>query len=215
MRQPGRMNGAIALLCAVVTGLPLAACGSAGDSGIGSTFGNLIAFNSTKAPAPLEIKDKGVEVNCPDVQILDGKSAYRTFTGADKSNESVKYQFSFGELSRECTATSEQISIRVGISGLVLAGPAGGAGNFQVPVRLVIRRDATNQPVVDKLYRIDASIGSGALQAPFTLVTEPLSVPFLHTDADYDYSIYVGFDTATDKPQKPQKPVRASKRRAG
>ena len=204
MRQSSRGNRGFALLFSGVFVLPLAGCGSSPDGGVSSTLGNLIAFNSPTAPSVRENKESPVvEVECPEVMISEGQSAFRTYAGADKSSAGVKHQYSFGEMSRECIATKDRIDIRVGVSGYVLAGPMGGPGAFQVPVRVSVRRDSDGQIVQTKTYRIAAAITAEQPQAPFAVVTEPLSVPFLRTEANMDYSIFVGFDATPEKPQKP------------
>ena len=204
MRQALIGNRGLALLFSGFFVLPLAGCGSTPDGGVSSTLGNLIAFNSPKAPAAREIRESGiVEVECPEVLIADGQSAFRTYAGADKSSAGVKHQYSFGEMSRECSATKERINIRVGVAGYVLSGPMGGPGAFQVPVRVSVRRDSDGQIVQSKTYRIAASITADQAQAPFSVVTEPLTVPFTRTEANMDYSIFVGFDGTPEKPQKP------------
>jgi hypothetical protein len=204
MRQSLQRNRGVALLFSGLFLLPLAGCGSSPDGGLSSTFGNLIAFNSPTAPPIRENKESGsIEVECPEVLVADGQAAYRTYAGADKSSAGVKHQYSFGEMSRECIATKDRIDIRVGVSGYVLSGPMGGPGAFQVPVRVSIRRDSDGQMLQTKTYRIAAAITAEQPQAPFAVVTEPLTVPFIRTEANMDYSIFVGFDATPEKPQKP------------
>jgi hypothetical protein len=199
-----RWNRGSALLLSGFFLLPLAGCGSTPDGGLSSTFGNLIAFNSPTAPQIRENREAGaVEVECPEVLVAEGQAAFRTYAGADKSSAGVKHQYSFGEMSRECIATKDRIDIRVGVAGYVLSGPMGGPGSFQVPVRVSIRRDSDGQIVQTKAYRIAAAIPADQAQAPFSVVTEPLTVPFTRTEANMDYSIFVGFDATPDKPQKP------------
>ena len=205
MRQSGRTNRSFGLLITGLFALPLAGCGtSPSDGGMGSTLGNLIAFNSSKAPPVREVKGPvEVEVECPDVLVADGQAAMRTYAGADKSSAGVKHQYSFGEMSRECIATKDRIDIRVGVAGYVLSGPMGGPGAFQVPVRVSVRRDSDGQIIQSKTYRIAAAITAEQPQAPFAVVTEALTVPFIRTEANMDYSIFVGFDASPEKPQKP------------
>ena len=203
MRRSLRSNRGFGLLFSGMFLLPLAGCGSATDGGVSSTLGNLIAFNSPTPPPVRENKEAPVlEVECPEVMISEGQSAFRTYTGADKSSAGVKHQYSFGEMSRECIATKDRIDIRVGVSGYVLSGPMGGPGAFQVPVRVSIRRDSDGQIVQSRTYRIAAAITAEQPQAPFAVVTEPLSVPFTRAEANMDYSIFVGFDATPEKPQK-------------
>jgi len=204
MRQSLRWNRGLPLLFSGLFLLPLAGCGSTPDGGLSSTFGNLIAFNAPTAPPIREIRDGGVvEVECPEVLVADGQSAFRTYAGADKSSAGVKHQYSFGEMSRECIATKDRIDIRVGVAGYVLSGPMGGPGSFQVPVRVWVRRDSDGQVVQSKTYRIAVAITAEQPQASFAVVTEPMTVPFTRTEANMDYSLFVGFDASPEKPQKP------------
>jgi len=170
---------------------------------MGSTLGNLIAFNSPVAPPVREVKTTNeVDVECPEVLVAEGQAAFRTYAGADKSSAGVRHQYSFGEMSRECRAVDGHIDIRVGVSGYVLAGPMGGPGAFQVPVRVSVRRDSDGQAVQSKLYKVAATIAPDQTQASFSIVTDPLTVPLLREDASQDYSIFVGFDGSPEKPQK-------------
>jgi hypothetical protein len=205
MRQPIGTNRSAALLLTGLLALPLAGCGSSpSEGGMGSTLGNLIAFNSTTAPPAREIKGSNeVDVECPEVLVADGQAAFRTHAGADKSSASVRHQYSFGEISRECRGVDGRIDIRVGVSGYVLSGPMGGPGSFQVPVRVFVRRDSDGQTVQSKTYKVAATNPPDQAQGPFSIVTEPLTVPLLRTDASQDYSIFVGFDGTPEKPQKP------------
>ncbi len=171
---------------------------------MGSTLGNLIAFNTSTAPPIRDVMGANeVEVECPDVLVTDGQAAMRTYAGADKTSAGVKHQYSFGEMSRECRAAEGRIDIRVGVSGYVLAGPMGGPGGFQVPVRVSVRRDSDGQMMQSKVYKIAATIPGDQAQTAFSFVSDPLTVPLLRTDASQDYSIFVGFDGSPDKPQTP------------
>ena len=205
MRQSSRSTRSLSLLLTGVFALPLAGCGtSPSEGGMASTLGNLIAFNATTPPPLREIKGANeVDVECPEVLVADGQASMRTYAGADKSSAGVKHQYSFGEMSRECRAVDGRIDIRVGVSGYVLSGPVGGPGAFQVPVRVFVRRDSDGQTVSSKTYKVAATIAADQTQAAFSVVTEPLTVPLLRTDASQDYSLFVGFDGTPEKPRKP------------
>ena len=203
MRWSGQTKRGLSLVFAGVLSLPLAACGGApSDGGLGSTLGNLIAFNSTTAP-PLPARGPSeIDVECPEVLVAEGQSAMRTYAGADRSNASLRHQYSFGEMSRECRAVDGKVDIRVGVSGYVLAGPLGGPGSFQAPVRISVRRDSDGQIVQSRTSRVAATIAAGQAQADFAVVSEPLTVPLIRTDVSQDYSIFVGFDGSPDRPQQ-------------
>jgi hypothetical protein len=207
MRANGLHRGAVALAGLAMLGL--AGCGSKGEDA-GNTLGNLFAYQSAKAPPVAATASSPRDIGCPAIAVAEGQAAYRVYAGSDHSNDAVKQQFSLGDLSRECSARDSQLTMRVGVAGYVQAGPVGGPGSFSVPIRLVVRRESDQQIVATKSYRVAATIPAGDTQAPFTLVTEPISVPALSNASEEDYTIYVGFDSgATDKPQKPKPRRRA------
>ncbi len=213
MRETGLKRAAASLALLI----PIAGCSTinpAADPG-GGSFGDLFSRSSTPAAqtAAAAPQAREIKVDCPIVQVSDDQAAYRAWAGADRSSAGVKYQYSFADMSRECVATPDRkIEIRVGVAGYVLAGPAGGSGNFNVPVKVTIRRESDQTIAVSKVYRIATSIPAGETQSTFSTVTEPLVVPFLSESADDDYSIYVGFDggSASETPKK-----RVPRRRRG
>jgi len=168
------LTGACALL--------LSGCGSAGSS-----IGNLIAFNSPTAPAPTDMSKRIDKVDCPVVDVLEGGGHMQVGSGAG-----LRQQFTIAETSRECSVVNGQIMIRVGVSGRVIAGPAGGPGSFTIPIRVGVRREDNQQIVTSKVFSAAASIPAGASSSTFAFVSEPVSVPFTREEANEDYMIVVG-----------------------
>ena len=72
--------------------------------------------------------------------------------------------------------------------------PRAAPGGFSVPVRMAVLREHDNQPVVSKLYRAAVTVAEGETRADFTIVSEPLRVPFIQDHAEDDYTIKVGID---------------------
>ena len=161
-----------------------------------STLASLVSFGPKDQTASADAAgtDTGPkEVSCPQVEVQDGTSAMRV--GGD-TNQAVRYQFDIFETARECRVEGGQFAIKVGVAGRLLIGPAGSAGAYTAPLRVVVRDDRTGKPTVSKLYKIEASATpSTNLQAPFQFVSEPLMLPYEHKWADEDYTILVGFDT--------------------
>ncbi|MDO9441261.1 MAG: hypothetical protein Q7T73_10260 [Beijerinckiaceae bacterium] len=184
MLQGFRVNGLSRVLVAGASVLLLAGCSGGG----GSTIGNLIAFNSPTAPPLLDMKPVD-KVECPFIDVPEGTAAVRIMAGG-----AIRHQYSLGDLSRECVVANGQISIKVGVSGRVLAGPAGGPGSFSVPVRVGIRRESDQKILTSKSYRVAATIPSGAAHASFTLVSDALTVPYTREQANEDYMVVVGFE---------------------
>ncbi len=201
---------------ALAGALGLAGCGgTAGFApegpGVGSTLGNLVAFNKLHlGPLPKQ-KPEDVTVNCPAVEVLDGTASARTYAGADQSNGNVKYQFSMGDVERECSKAGGQLVLKVGVEGRALVGPMGGPGSFTAPVRIAVRSDNDRRVVTSKLYSVPVTVQPGEDGASFTVVSDPISVPFLKAKADDDYTILVGFDTQGQASGAPARKAQARK----
>ena len=213
-----RVGTRAAVLC--WAGLALSGCAATEKllptpAGGGSVFGNLLAFHtSDPGPAPAGgARDEPIE--CPVIEILDGTSSYRTYAGTEQTNESVRYQFSMGEVARDCTKSGKDILMKVGVEGRVLLGPAGSPGSFTVPVRIAVRHDGDGKVVTSRLYQAPATIAAGSDSTTFQIVSDPLVVPFLSAHADGDYTILVGFDTAAHAPAAASGEKRPGRRRAG
>jgi hypothetical protein len=190
-----------------------AAPSSSQSSSYSSIFSKLLPFNKPAAEpqpvagataSPTIPPNREEEIDCPEIAVQDGTSAVRIYNGNEQTNDKVRYQFSLGEMARECRAEGKDLKIKVGVSGLVLMGPAGSAGQFTVPVRVVVRHDADQKPVVSELYRIDAALKGDESQTRFVFVTPILSVPHTRPDEDQVYTIFVGFDPGA-KAEKPAK----------
>jgi hypothetical protein len=176
----------------------------------GSKLANLLGFKSNDAPAAA-----GTEVRhifCPEVIVLEGTAASQTYAGTPPSSANLRYQYALGDTARECALEGDQLAIKIGVAGKVLLGPAGSPGGFSVPVRMAVLCERDNQPIVSKLYRAAVTVAAGETQADFTIVSEPLRVPFIQDHAEDDYTIKAGIDegASADKPAakhaKPRKP---------
>lgn len=163
-----------------------------------TTLMALVEFKKPpRSPEPTD------HVICPNIVILDGTADDRVYGKGEETNANLRYQFSLNDVARDCKIDGGQISLKVGTAGKVLLGPVGSPGNFTAPIRVAIIRESDQQPVVSKLYHVAVSVPAGKTQALFTLVTEPLDIPYTHENAQHDYTIKVGFDAAdNDKRQK-------------
>ncbi len=174
----------------------------------GDTLGNLFAFNSTRAPPVPAAPTLNTGVICPIVDVRDGGAAHRVHSGSGTSGADVRYQYSIGETARECEVQGDRIIIRVGVEGKVLLGPAGSPSSFNVPVFIGVRRDEGQQMLTSRIYQVAAAIPSGSSQTTFSVVSEPMSVPFTRENAAADYTIYVGFEG-----QRENRPARTARAR--
>jgi hypothetical protein len=160
----------------------------------------MLGFKNNDAPAA-----PGTQVRhifCPEVVVLEGTAASQTYAGTPPSSANLRYQYALDDTARECTLEGDQLAIKIGVAGKVLLGPAGSPGGFSVPVRMAVLREHDNQPIVSKIYRASVTVAAGETRADFTVVSEPLHVPFIQDHAEDDYTIKVGIDegASADKP---------------
>lgn len=141
----------------------------------------------------------GRRLFCPEVIVLEGAAALQTHAGSPPTNMNLRYQYALSDVVRECALEGDQLALKVGVAGKVLLGPAGAPSSFSVPLRVAVVSMRDNQPVASKLYRVAATIPQGEAQTEFTLVTEPLLVPFVQDHTEDDYTIKVGFDEGAPK----------------
>jgi hypothetical protein len=138
-----------------------------------------------------------IDINCPDVTVADGGAALRV-GGAD--NASVRYQFSLGDTARQCEpAGTGQATVKIGVAGQVVIGPAGAAGTFSAPVKITVTRLTDNKPVFSQTYRAEATT-DGVSAGQFRIVTDPVPLPMPTLQLADLYSITVGFEGGTGGP---------------
>src|SRR6201987_2524257 len=149
-----------------------------------------------KEPQPVTNADPDVE--CPLLDIRQGASTL-TFPPPppDGSNEamSLKYQGMFVRAARDCAVVNGQMLMRVGVQGRIIGGPAGGAGQIDVPLRIAVVSAPITAPktIVTRLIRIPVTIGANDPNVDFTHIEEGLSFPMPSSSSD-PYLVYIGFD---------------------
>ncbi|MDF2118903.1 hypothetical protein PY365_25370 [Roseiarcaceae bacterium H3SJ34-1] len=203
---PARMMGA---LFAVAF---LAGCAK-GGSDPADIIGNLAArgaFGGSPPAAAQAATPSETNVICPSVEVKDGSAAYRVYAGAQTS-ENVRYQYSLGDIARECRVAGGQVLIKVGVEGKVLLGPAGQPSNFNVPVFVGVRAEAGEKMLVSKVYNAAVTIPAGQTQGSFAIVSDELAVPFTQENANDDYTVFVGFEGPGKAPV--QRTARARRQR--
>jgi hypothetical protein len=148
----------------------------------------------------------GATADCPVIVMDDGAEMLRTPAGADAA--SVHHQVSIKSTARECVVEGDHLTIRVGLEGDAMLGPAGAPGAYGGTVRIALRRTKDDSIVTSKNYRVGATIPAGAARADFRLLADPISVPFAGKPHD-DYEILIGFAQGgggdADKPARKKK----------
>jgi hypothetical protein len=145
--------------------------------------------NPAEKQIPLAISS--ADISCPEVDIAEGGSAYRV-GGAD--NASVRYQFNISDTARECDpAGPGQATIRIGVAGNLVIGPAGSPGTFSVPLRITVTQDADKKQVYSKTYKIEAT-ADAVNSGQFRVVADPIPVAMPTLLLANVYTITIGFE---------------------
>jgi hypothetical protein len=219
VRRKSTIRAWAGILAAVV----LAGCTSSsnpfGSSSDGSSMGQRFSqlFSSGSANASPNPGGPNKDIDCPPVDIRQGASTFSVNApGPDTSALSLRYQGVFGQTARECAALGATMTIKLGVQGRVILGPAGGPGQIEVPMRFALVREGPEPKTIwTKFYKIPVTLEPGQNNVPFTYVEEDMTFPTPKPDDLDAYVIYVGFDpmglgrqAAPPKRQQKQPPRR-------
>lgn len=192
----GRLLGLVALASLAVAG------NAAAEEG--NFLTNMFKYGGTTVP-PSQPQDLG-EVYCPPVDVPEGGAALRSFGGKGGDNASLRNQITLGRVARECNRLQDgSITVKVGIAGQVLLGPAGSPGRFEAPLTIAIKYG--DKVVVSRSKRVAVSVAPGEAQGLFTIVEDGLIVPPAMT-GEYDISVGLGGASARPASRK-RKPAAA------
>jgi hypothetical protein len=205
MMQTGAKNAAL-------LGLTLALAGCGGSSSMFNT--SALDLFSTSSKATTGGNNPGgdnaataTDIECPEVQVRTG-AATLLIGGKPGDSEpaalDVRYQGSIIRTARECHVNAGVMTMKVGIEGRVITGPAGGPGTVDVPLRLAVVHEGINpKAIVSKLARVQVTITGAIDRATFTHIDPEISFPLPQPLGDIDaYVVYVGFDSVAAAPEK-------------
>jgi hypothetical protein len=174
-----------------------------GTSNLFST--SALDFFSTSSKATTGNADSGggstTDIECPSVDVRSGAATLmiNSKPGAgEPSALDLRYQGTIVRTARECQVNAGIMTMKVGIEGRVITGPAGGAGTVDLPLRIAVVHEGINpKTIVSKFARVQVVIASAVERAPFTHVDPEISFPMPQPVANIDaYVVYVGFDPA-------------------
>ncbi len=165
-------------------------------------------FGSGSTPPPqTPLNENGsTDIECPGVEVRSGASTLAINGPGDATPMNMRYQVTIGQTARECAALGGVVTMRVGVQGRVLLGPAGGPGQVDIPLRLAVVQEGPDpKPIVSKFARLNVAVPAGRTQVPFVHVEQDMTFPMPRGNLLESYVVYVGFDPAPAKPQPKQK----------
>jgi hypothetical protein len=169
------------------------------------------------AEAPAAAAQAMASDDCPTVDIRSGASTYAIGPpGADPTATTLRYQATLARTARECSVLAGTMTVKVGVQGLVILGPAGGPGQIEVPIRLALVQEGVEPKTIwTKAYRVPVTIPPGQANVPFVQIEEDISFPLPKPAELSAYVIYVGFDPALVKEPEKKPPPKKKPRAAG
>ena len=209
--------GALAL-----TGLALALAGCGSSSLLKSSPLDLFS-SSSKASNDAPSAAAGPsddDIDCPEVKVRTGAATLMIGSkpgDGEPAALDVRYQGSIIRTARECHVNAGIMTMKVGIEGRIITGPAGGAGSVDVPLRIaVVEEGVSPKAVVSKFGRETVTVNNSVDRVNFTHVDPDIAFPLPQPLGLIErYVVYVGFDPIgaqpVKKPPAKRKPVAKKK----
>jgi hypothetical protein len=152
-------------------------------------------------------------LDCPGVTVRSGAATLAVNTpGVEPSATNLRFQASVAQTARECAVSGGNMTMKIGIQGRVILGPAGAPGKVEVPMRLALVREGIEPRTIwTKLYRVPVNVPPGETNVPFVQIEEGMSFPVPSARDLEAYVVYVGFDPNALTPEKPTRPAKKGK----
>jgi hypothetical protein len=210
--MPGERNGqgvSTGVGVVALLSLALAGCGSSNlfSSSALDLFSTSSKATNSNASAGGDAVVAATDVECPRVEVRTGAA---TLLIGSKPGEGepaaldVRYQGSIIRTARECQVNAGVMTMKIGVEGRVITGPAGGPGTVDVPLRIAVVKEGINpKAIVSKFARIPVNVTAAVDRVTFTHVDPEVTFPLPQPLADIDsYMVFVGFDPVAAQPEK-------------
>src|SRR5664280_916607 len=147
------------------------------------------------------------DIDCPEVQVRTGAATLMIGSKPGEGEPAaldVRYQGSIIRTARECHMNAGIMTMKVGIEGRVIIGPAGGPGTVDVPLRIaVVQEGVSPKAVASKFGHETVTVNASIDRVTFTHVESDIAFPLPQPLGLIDaYVVYVGFDPVSAQPEK-------------
>ena len=121
------------------------------------------------------------DVDCPDVNVRTGAATLMIGSKPGEGEPAaldVRYQGSIIRTARECHVNAGIMTMKVGIEGRIITGPAGGPGTVDVPLRIAVVHEGVDpKTMVSKFGRETVIVDSAVDRVTFTHVDPDIAFP--------------------------------------
>lgn len=199
----------------VALGLAVAGCStiSSTTSSVTDRFTSLFS-SSPSGTEQVKATGPDPDQDCPTVDVRQGAATIQVMaTAKDPNPGALRYQLSVSRTARDCAIAGANMTMKVGVQWRVILGPAGAAGQVDVPLRLAVVREGVEPKTIwTKFYKIPVVLPPGQTNVPFTYVEENLAFPIPPVGELDAYVVYVGFDQNMKEPPPVKKKGRSKSR---
>ena len=130
-----------------------------------------------------------IATECPPIKVREGGEAYFKYAGGKPSPKDLNFQAVIEKQSRNCVVSNGKITVRMGVVGRLMLGPAGNVTSVNVPLRFAVERDGV--ALFSEKYDIPVSITPPNQSEEFVKVVENVEIPYVGGE---QITIWVGFD---------------------
>lgn len=181
------------LLGAAVLALALSGCSMGGmfGGGTGATDQQFATATQNEIAQAAPNALPAIATECPPIKVRPGGEALFSYGGGKVGDpRSLHYQAVIEKQSRNCVVSNGLITVKMGVVGRLLLGPAGKEQSVNLPLRFAVERDSV--AVFSEKYAIPVSITPPNQSEEFVKVVENVAIPYLGGE---DIVIWVGFDS--------------------
>jgi hypothetical protein len=196
-----RANIVVARVAGVAAlGLMLSACsmGNMFGGGAAPSADTQQLQNATATPAEIAAESPAlpaIATECPPIKVKPGGEALYYYGKGRMGNPSdLQYQAVIDKQSRNCVVSNGLITVKMGVIGRLMLGPAGNQTSVDLPLRFAVERG--DAPLFSQLYQIPVGITPPAQANDFVKVVDNVQIPYVAGD---DITIWVGFDASAKK----------------
>lgn len=133
-----------------------------------------------------------IATECPPIKVRNGGEALYTYQNNQVGDpRALQFQAVIDNESRNCVVSNGLITVKMGVVGRVLLGPAGTQTNVTVPLRFAVQRD--DLAVFSQKYDIPVALKNGAQTQDFVKIVDNVAIPYVGGE---NIVIWVGFDTS-------------------
>ncbi|MCB1488115.1 MAG: hypothetical protein KDJ88_11735 [Bauldia sp.] len=156
---------------------------------------DLVTAAATPAPTAVAAQPTlAPSTYCPPIQIRAGTEEMITYERGHENDKSyVRQLASIKNTARECgISASGALVMKVGVQGRVVAGPKGGAGTINLPIRIAVAKQTGGSGALySNLFKVPVQLTAPDFSSAYEKVFD-VSVNI--TSKDRNLIIYVGFD---------------------